>query len=435
MGGFEIRSSDSRRCLTLDDLLVHPQFKQLKSTSTLQMTAQDSRHSSLASLGYPRIVEIVVHPPSQNGDSNPSNTDAVSPTADRSRSSDIVEIIQHPLSPNSVFDPSNADTVSLTASSSSGIVEIIQPGPLSPNDVSDPSRSHTATVPSTTDTDSSFGTDFDSPGLSPFYRALLANVDEQDILDKSKTDSFSKAIALCQILWFLTACIARSIDHLPVTPLEIMTIAFATLNVIMYLIWWQKPLNVQRPIIIHASNLSDLQPDQAEQDKWSLKYRILRMIMNRRSGSSLEAGELSDPVSDPVSDHRLWLATAVSTIMAMIFGAVHMAAWNSRFPSLIERMLWSCSALIAVIVPMLCAVIWSISYSSIQSLLQKRVTMIPLFKLFTFFQIYALPLLTLLYILARLLLLVLPFILLRDLPPASYCTISWTQYLPHFSGS
>ena len=179
---------------------------------------------------------------------------------------------------------------------------------------SDPSRSNTATFPSTADADSSFGTE-SHPDDSPSLSALLANVDEQDILDKSKTDSFSKGIALCQILWFLTACIARSIDHLPVTPLEIMTIAFATLNVIMYLIWWRKPLNVQRPIIIHASNLSDhLQPDQAELNKGSWKDKIVRMLMK----SNLEAGELSLGYK--------WSATAVSTIMAMIFGAVHMAA-------------------------------------------------------------------------------------------------------------
>ncbi|KAJ7888368.1 hypothetical protein B0H14DRAFT_3430155 [Mycena olivaceomarginata] len=47
------------------------------------------------------------------------------------------------------------------------------------------------------------------------------------IKDKSKGDTLSKAMALFQGLWFITQCIARATQHLPVTELEVATLAFA----------------------------------------------------------------------------------------------------------------------------------------------------------------------------------------------------------------
>ena len=268
--------------------------------------------------------------------------------------------------------------------------------------------------------------------LSLFYRSRLANVAESEILDKSKTDPFSKGIAVCQILWFLIACIARPVIHLPVTQLEIMTLAFATLNVVMYLIWWRKPLNVECPITIHASNLSDhFQPDQAELErKLSLKDQIRRTVMNwdSETNACLEAGKLSDSYQ--------YLALAMSAIMAMIFSAVHWVAWNSPFPTFVERMLWSCSAIITFTVPIIFAAVWAVSYNLVKVVKRRRsVLMWPKFvvDLLIFFHRHLLPFLSLLYVLARLFLLVLPFVFLRNLPPTSYCTISWTRFLPHFS--
>jgi hypothetical protein len=73
-------------------------------------------------------------------------------------------------------------------------------------------------------------------------------VTEGEIQDKSKGDVLSKGLVVIQTAWFLLQCIARGVERLPITELEIMTLAFATLNLITYGFWWHKPLNVQRPI-------------------------------------------------------------------------------------------------------------------------------------------------------------------------------------------
>ena len=43
-------------------------------------------------------------------------------------------------------------------------------------------------------------------------------------------------------------CIAWTIEHLPVTHLEIVTLTYAAMNFMIYIFWWNKPLNVNRPV-------------------------------------------------------------------------------------------------------------------------------------------------------------------------------------------
>ncbi|PBK58881.1 hypothetical protein ARMSODRAFT_899977, partial [Armillaria solidipes] len=64
------------------------------------------------------------------------------------------------------------------------------------------------------------------------------------IEDKSKGDALSKTFSILQLSWFVVQCIARAIQHLPITLLEMTALAFAGLSMIMYLLWWYKPLNV-----------------------------------------------------------------------------------------------------------------------------------------------------------------------------------------------
>jgi hypothetical protein len=72
-------------------------------------------------------------------------------------------------------------------------------------------------------------------------------ITENDIRDKSKGDVLSKGLVVIQIGWFILQCIARWIEHLPLTELELVTLAFAALNFVTYGLWWNKPLNVQCP--------------------------------------------------------------------------------------------------------------------------------------------------------------------------------------------
>jgi hypothetical protein len=67
--------------------------------------------------------------------------------------------------------------------------------------------------------------------------------------DKSKGDAVTKALVVLQTTWFLLQCAVRGGQHLALTELELAT-AFALLNIIIYALWWDKPLDVQCHIVV-----------------------------------------------------------------------------------------------------------------------------------------------------------------------------------------
>jgi len=72
------------------------------------------------------------------------------------------------------------------------------------------------------------------------------------IKDKSKVDILAKSIACVQILWVCGQAIERKVAGLPVTLLEIHTIVHVMCALVMYALWFQKPLNVQDPTSLNA---------------------------------------------------------------------------------------------------------------------------------------------------------------------------------------
>ncbi|KAJ6588143.1 hypothetical protein B0H19DRAFT_877322, partial [Mycena capillaripes] len=80
--------------------------------------------------------------------------------------------------------------------------------------------------------------------LGPEFLKTIQNVDAEDIRDKSKGDTLSKGVALAQGIWFTTQWLARVHQHLVITELEVATLGFAVVNIFIWLLWWDKPLDV-----------------------------------------------------------------------------------------------------------------------------------------------------------------------------------------------
>jgi len=111
--------------------------------------------------------------------------------------------------------------------------------------------------------------------------------------------------------------------------------------------------------------------------------------------------------------------------VGITFGGIHCFAWNSDFPSLVEKVLWRTSSLTVVGMSLMFCV-----GSSIISL--KRITYLPQFAHISGFLIkfgsFVIPLL---YSLSRLSLLVQAIVSLRNLPPSAFDTVEWTRFIPH----
>ncbi|KAG2117617.1 hypothetical protein DEU56DRAFT_874101 [Suillus clintonianus] len=76
-------------------------------------------------------------------------------------------------------------------------------------------------------------------------------ISKAEIEDRSKGDPLSKGIAVLQLVWFVSQLIARYVQNLPITLLEIDTLAIAALTCISYGLWWKKPKDVGCPYAVH----------------------------------------------------------------------------------------------------------------------------------------------------------------------------------------
>ncbi|KAG1730934.1 uncharacterized protein EDB91DRAFT_1085229 [Suillus paluster] len=76
-------------------------------------------------------------------------------------------------------------------------------------------------------------------------------ITEADIEDRSKGDVLSKGVAILQLVGFVLQLVARYVQKLPITLLEIDTLAVAAATCIAYGLWWKKPKDVGRPYVVH----------------------------------------------------------------------------------------------------------------------------------------------------------------------------------------
>lgn len=73
---------------------------------------------------------------------------------------------------------------------------------------------------------------------------------ELEIIDKSKADFLTKALAITQITRFLFETIARGVGSLAVSPLEYFTSAHVLSALLMYIFWFHKPHGVMEKITL-----------------------------------------------------------------------------------------------------------------------------------------------------------------------------------------
>ncbi|KZP11765.1 hypothetical protein FIBSPDRAFT_937359 [Athelia psychrophila] len=235
--------------------------------------------------------------------------------------------------------------------------------------------------------------------------------------DKSKGDTLSKIIAVLQTLWFVAQCIARRIGNLAITNLEIMTLAYTVITVAMYAAWWHKPLNVRCPIRVKGNEniVKNVQPF-----KWTSRNIIYYVIGEQDYIFRLSCEERVPTFWSSCNSFHGNLplyADIIALTVAMVFGAVHCAAWSYVFPSLAEQCMWRVCAIAITAIPLPMAVAFAVSD--------------PFSATPAHAAVFFMALGALLYISARGILVVLSFTTLRHLEPSAFQTVQWTTWIPH----
>lgn len=105
---------------------------------------------------------------------------------------------------------------------------------------------------------------------------LIPDISEDELKDKRKANSLTKLIACAQATWFCASCIARVAQRLPISLFELNTFAHAFCTVIIYTIWWKKPLDIERPLLITHERIRPLMAYMWMASKTSARSKIKR---------------------------------------------------------------------------------------------------------------------------------------------------------------
>ena len=249
---------------------------------------------------------------------------------------------------------------------------------------------------------------------------------EMEIQDKGKSDWLAKSLVLLQTSWFVMQCIARAIKHLPVTHLEIVTLAYAAMNFVIYAFWWNKPLNVNRPVRVFQK--SDVEEPISEAPRLASETNRngLETILNFVTGG--QDGDVDLSREDRVprfwansTDNNAIIADLVVLGVGICFGAIHCIAWGFPFPTHAELFMWRVSSVAITAIP---------TYMPLVALLAIRLADMD-FDTTAFILGISLFPAAILYVIARMFTLVLALTSLRELPPGSYDTVHWTTFIPH----
>ncbi|KAF8644458.1 hypothetical protein AX16_008445 [Volvariella volvacea WC 439] len=310
---------------------------------------------------------------------------------------------------------------------------------------------------------------------------MLPTILEDEIMDKAKGDFLTKLVVVIQTSWFLVQCIARHAQGLVVTELELVTLAFATLNIITYFLWWSKPLNAEFPIYFKKDGGRSSGPMKIKKDNFGLsdmysgvwigwtweenppKESIWQRIKNdvgrktlihlvckwlvfkpftlifsplfNMMGSvgfvvKISADTYVDPYysGPPLGASPTWIfMSLLSALIGILFGGIHLIGYNYRFSTYTECLLWRISSIIVTVEPPILAAV------PILEFLRYRYPKFDVLiaTLHTFADILAAIIGLILYTAARITLLVLPLLALRNLPPSAHQNVQWSDYIPH----
>ncbi|KAK0516317.1 hypothetical protein JMJ35_000920 [Cladonia borealis] len=253
----------------------------------------------------------------------------------------------------------------------------------------------------------------------------LPYISLEELQDRSKVDSFTRAIAVVQILWTVIQICTRAARHLAISQLEIAVAAFAASAIAIYGLNWDKPKGVQVPITIlqYKSKVPNTISRVLES---TLKMRSGRTGWLAASAEDLFGQRHSEPgahIGNLVVNsifNGLIVEYLGLLLGSAIFGGIHLAAWNFHYPTRTEQLLWRIASL------------WCTCFCLVVTLIiiikEKVEDALP-FSLDTL-ENKVIELSLILYVVARLYLLVEIFRTLFFLPPSAYIS-TWATNVPH----
>lgn len=177
---------------------------------------------------------------------------------------------------------------------------------------------------------------------------LIPRLSVDFIKDKSKTDYFTKFIAILQIAQLVLSAIVRKVRHLAFSQLEIVTLALAVCGFITYICYWYKPQDVSVPCPVQLRRNRAL-PRELTLPTFDRLWKTLMNVEAIREGQIL--GRVpNDNIPRAALGTTHW-AFYIMTGLSVAFGSLHLVAWNFEFPTYAEQILWRVASLLSTALP------------------------------------------------------------------------------------
>lgn len=281
------------------------------------------------------------------------------------------------------------------------------------------------------------------------------NIDERAIWDKNKASSFARVLTYIQITYFCLQLFERGIHHLPITPLEFLTLSFVFCGVLTLYSWRNKPLDAETPVVLRTErSLNSILVDAGNRVPKRYMTTPLDFVNPPHRFSTVRPFWFALQYSTGLGSPRTKIrpieffansktypprGTSVRLVVLELFCGVayhciHLASWNYHFPSSLERLLWHFTSLglavevvvysfFIVLVQLLAPRVFKREFNNVEEVL----VVLPQWMQFVICDgavgFYGV---------ARIYMITACFMALRAVPLATYASVNWCDYLPHF---
>lgn len=291
------------------------------------------------------------------------------------------------------------------------------------------------------------------------------DVQTEVIWDKSKADRLIKTLVCLQVCWLMLNVVARAIQKLGITTIELATVSIVFCTIGTFFCWLHKPADVKTPIKLPC-RFSTAEILLGAGDAAKKPYRMTPMDFVDNLGPSwsanamafvgLRSGPQQRPLPRFTNDRfpHVRKIRQVSLITVTLFGVgIHIFGWNFEFPSHAERIVWRAASLVMFLSA---AIFWGAEVlagwhrdqvwellvttifhpSQLKDLKEVRARRPPRAQPTP--ETFPLPLecgasvtMWIMYLIARGYVLIEMFAGLRVLPRSAYTCVEWADFLPH----
>ena len=258
-------------------------------------------------------------------------------------------------------------------------------------------------------------------------------ISKKELKSRSATDWIANTLAMFQISWFGAQLLVRRIEHLHITAMEILTLAFIVCSLFTFGFCWPQPQNVAYPVaLLPLEKTAPERPDNTspkaplnttsedspatevishrEEDEPNETARPLEHSPPDGSGALDESDKFQRRALELAMDRGGRIGLVLLAFAGGVFGAVHCLAWNSTFPTPKERLAWRVCSVATTALP----IVGVTAY-------------LPDWFADSFVKYVSLTL----YIIARLTLIALALASLRAVPADVFQTTDWNNIIPH----